>query len=240
MQFSDTTNRTGIIELLEDLTTTQSATDSSYPLATKVRDVNNAFSYYMSLAIKACGRWQVDDTNQTDYPIVTFDLVSGQDNYAFDRDGSTPTNQMIELHKLRIKDANGKWIDIEQIDRREFDINQFQDITGVPEYYDITSNGVIFYPTPNYNSDEGAELYVSRMPTRFTSSDTTKKAGIPEMFHEYLAIRPAYFYCLVNGLKQATGLGNEMLRIEANIKNYYAGRNRGERSVVTSEPIFSI
>ena len=240
MQYSDTSNRTGLVELLEDLTTTQSATDSSYPLATKTRDINNAFSYYMSLAIRACGRWQVDDTNQTDYPIVTFDLVSGQDNYAFDRDGSTPSNQMIELHKLRIKDANGKFFEPTQIDRREFDISQFQDITGVPEYYDITSNGIIFYPTPNYNSDEGAEMYVSRMPTRFTTSDTTKKAGIPEMFHEYLAIRPAYFYCLTNGLKQAVSLGNEMLRMEENIKHYYAERNKGERNIMSPEPINAI
>lgn len=240
MQYSDTTNRTGIVELLEDLTTTQSATDSSYPLATKTRDINNAFSNFMSLAIRACGRWQVDDSNQTDYPIVTFDIVSGQDNYAFDRDGSSPSNQMIELHKLRIKDVNGKWTDIEQIDRREFDINQFQDITGTPEYYDITSNGVIFYPTPNYNSDEGAELYVSRMPTRFTTSDTTKKAGIPEMFHEYLAVRPAYYYCLKEGLKQANGLGTEMLRMEENIKHFYAERNKGERNVITTEEINSI
>lgn len=240
MQYSDTANRTGIVELLEDLTTTQSATTSSYPLATKTRDINNAFSNFISIAIRACGRWQVDDTNQTDFPIVTFDLVSGQDNYAFDRDGSTPSNQILELHKLRIKNSSGRWFEPTQIDRREFDISQFQDVTGTPEFYDITSNGIIFYPTPNYNSDEGAELYVSRMPTRFTTSDTTKKAGIPEMFHEYLAIRPAYFYCLANGLKQATGLGNEMFRMEENIKHYYSERNKGESNIITSEPINSI
>ncbi len=97
-------------------------------------------------------------------------------------------------------------------------ISQFQDVTGVPMYHDVTANAIILYPTPNYNSDEGGEMYVSRMPTRFTTSDTTKKAGIPEMFHEYLAIRPAYFYCLANGLKQVTGIGNEMLRMEEKIK----------------------
>lgn len=238
MQFSDTTNRTGLIELLEDLTTTQSATTSSYPIKTKTRDINNAYANFMSLAIRACGRWQVDDTNQTDYPIVTFSLVSGQDNYAFNLDENS--NQILELHKLRIKDANGKWTDVEQIDRREFDINQYQDITGTPEYYDITSNGIIFYPTPNYNSTNGGELYVSRTPSYFISTDTTKKPGIPDMFHEYLVFRAAYYFCLANGLKQSTGLGNEMLRMEENIKHYYAERNKGERNILTPEYINSL
>ena len=240
MQFSDTSNRTGLVELLEDLTTTQSATSSSYPLATKTRDINNAFSNFISIAIRACGMWQIDDTNQTDFPIVTFDIVSGQDNYAFDRDGSTPTNQILELHKLRVKDTNGKWFETEQIDRASFDISQFQDVTGVPMYHDVTANAIILYPTPNYNSDEGGEMYVSRMPTRFTTSDTTKKAGVPEMFHEYLAIRPAYFYSLANGLKQVTGIGNEMLRMEEKIKSYYTSRNKDQRNVLTSQPIFNI
>lgn len=238
MQFSDTTNRTGIVELLEDLTTTQSASTSSYPLTTKTRDINNAFSTFMSLAIEACGKWQVDDANQTDYPIVYFSLVSGQDNYAFNFDEDN--NQILQVSKLRIKDANGKWFETTPIDRAEFDISQFQDVTGVPEYHDLTSNGVIFYPTPNYNSSSGGELFVSRTPSYFESTDTTKKPGIPNFFHEYLAIRPAYFYSLANGLKQATGLGNEMLRMEGAIKKYYAGRNKDQRNIFTAVPIFSI
>lgn len=238
MPFSDTTNRTGLIELLEDLTTTQSATTSSYPLATKTRDINNAYSQFMSLAIESCGKWQIDDTNQTDYPIIFFDIVSGQDNYAFNLDENS--NQILQISKLRIKDTNGKWFETTQIDRTDFDISQYQDVTGTPEYHDITSNGIIFYPTPNYNSTDGGELFVSRTPSYFASSDTTKKAGIPYFFHEYLAFRSAYFYCLANGLKQATGLGNEMLRIEGSIKKYYANRNKDSRNIFTAEPINSI
>lgn len=238
MVFSNTTTRGGIVEMLEDYTSTQSATTSSYPLATKTRDINNAFANFMSIAIKSCGKWQVDDTNQTDYPIVTFDLVSGQDNYAFNLDENS--NQILELHKVRTKDASGQWFETEQIDRREFDISQFQNVTGVPQYHDVTSNGIIYYPTPNYSSTGGGELYVSRTPSYFTSTDTTKKPGIPDMFHEYLAIRPAYFYSLVNGLKQATGLGNEMLRMEKSIEKYYSERNTDQRNILTTIPVFSI
>jgi len=224
--------------MLEDYTSTQSATTSSYPLATKTRDINNAYANFMSIAISSCGKWQMDDTNQTDYPIVYFSLVANQDNYAFNLDESG--NQILQLGKARIKDANGLWFETEQIDRTEFDISQFQNITGVPQYHDVTSNGIIFYPTPNYSSTNGGELYVSRTPVYFESTDTTDKPGIPDMFHEYLVIRPAYFYSLVNGLKQAVGLGNEMLKMEAKIKNYYAGRNKDYTNIITPNPIFSI
>lgn len=229
MVFSDTTNRTGIIETLEDYTNTQSSTDSSYPLATKTRDVNNAYARFMSIAVMSSGRWQADDTNQTDYPILTFDIVSGQDNYAFTTDGSTPSNQILDLHKFRIKDSSGTWIDLEPIDRVVDDINKYQNITGIPEAYDMTSNGIILFPTPSYNSDEGAEIYVSRTPSYFLSTDTTKKPGIPDMFHEYLAIRPAYFWHMVKNPEKAAAYERQMLALEKDIKAYYSRRPRYEK-----------
>lgn len=229
MQFSDTTNRTGIVEALEDFTNTQSSTTASYPLKTKTRDINNAFAHFMMLAIRSSGRWQVDDTNQTDYPIITFDIVSGQDNYAFTTDGSTPANQILDLHQFRIKNTSGNWINIRPIDRAVDDINAYQGLTGTPEAYDLTSNGIILFPTPNYNSDEGAEMYVSRTPSYFLSTDTTKKPGIPDMFHEYLVIRPAYFYSLAKGLPRARDYKAEMDILEREIQAYYGRRPRYEK-----------
>lgn len=229
MQFSDTTNRTGLIEALEDYTNTQSSTTASYPIKTKTRDINNAFAHFMMLAIRSSGRWQVDDTNQTDYPIITFDLVSGQDNYAFTNDGSTPSNQILDLHQFRIKNSSGTWINLRPIDRAVDDINSYQGLSGTPEVYDLTSNGIILFPTPNYNSDEGAEMYVSRTPSYFASTDTTKKPGIPDMFHEYLVIRPAYFYSLAKGLDRARDYKLEMETLEREIQAYYGRRPRYEK-----------
>lgn len=83
MVYSNTTDRTGIIELLEDLTSTQSATTSSYPLKTKTRDINLAFDDYQNIVKNASGTWQMDDSNHTKYPNVKFNLVSGQQDYSF-------------------------------------------------------------------------------------------------------------------------------------------------------------
>jgi len=240
LPFSNTTDRTGIIELLEDLTTTQSATTSSYPLKTKTRDINNAYAWFMMLAIKYSGRWQVDDTSHTDYPIITFNLVADQDNYAFTDDGATPANQILDFYNVRIKDSNSKWLNLKPIDRVEdaLLINEYDNgATGTPIKYDMTSNGIIFYPTPSYSLTNGVELYVARTPVYFLSTDTTKEAGIPDMFHEYLALKPAYRYAFSNGLKQVNNLKAELLDMESGIKSYYSRRRRNEVNVITPQNI---
>ena len=74
----------------------------------------------------------------------------------------------------------------------------------------------------------------------FLSTDTTKKPGIPDMFHEYLALRPAYFYALQKGLSQATALGNQLIEYEGSdrlgitgkIGDYYANRSKDIKTAI--------
>lgn len=241
IQFSDTTNKTGLVETLARYTGTQTATTSSYTLAEKTLDINNAYVHFISLASRAAGKQQIDDTNNTTLPLLLSNMVSGTANYSFKVDEASPTNQVLELQKLRIKDANGKWTDfLTQIDKNETDVSQYQDITGTPEYYDLIGDNVVFYPTPNYNSTDGIEFTVTRTPIYFTTSDTTKKPGIPDMFHLYLVIRPAYFYCEMKGLPQTVAYRDDMLRMEQEIKHYYSNRNITNQNIITPMQINSI
>lgn len=229
MDFSNPTDRNGIIEFIEKYTKTQSVTSSSYPLKVKTQDVNDSFSKFAMIAIQNSGRMQWDDTNQADYPVITFDLISGQDNYAYTVDGATPANQILDLHQVRIKDSSGNWKLLTPIDRQTTDISQYQNVTGTPTTYDVNANGIIFYPTPNYNSTGGGEITVSRTPSYFLSTDTTKQAGIPKVFHPYLYLRPSYLYCVVNNLPQAKALAVEVAAMEKAIADYYSKRVRIER-----------
>jgi len=228
-RFSNTTDRDGIIELIERGTNTQSITSSSYPLKVKTNDVNEALGHFFLLAIKAGGRFQVDDTNQVDLPVITTDVVASQPNYTFLVDNSTPSNQVLEIKKVRIKDSNGKWKNLTQIDRETFDINVYQDVTGTPEYYDLFGNSILVYPVANYASDEGLEMFIARTPSYFVSTDTTKQAGIPQTFHPYLHLRPSYMYAMIKGLSQAVGLREEVEKMEKHIESYYTKRNKAER-----------
>ena len=237
MQFSDTTNRTGIIELIEDNTGTQSSTTSSYTLKTKTRDVNNAYANYFLIGGQTDGRWQLDDTNHTKYPIITTALTANQPDYTFTVDEQS--NQILDIYRVEILDTTGHGVELTPID--QFDIQgqaltEFMRDAATPLFYDKTANGIILYPKPNYTNSAGLKIYYNRTPDYFVSTDTTKKPGIPDMFHEYLALRPSYQYCLRKGLPQTDSLRNDMVAMEDAIKLYYSNRSKDEVKEMSAAP----
>lgn len=235
MIFSDTTNRTGVVQLLEDLTTTQSAASSSYPLSVKTRDINNAYAEYFLLAVQSSGSWLADDTNQTDYPIITANLVANQQDYTFTVDGSVTPNQILDIYRVEIKDASGNWVLIKSYDENDETTALSQQATqsGTPTRYSKTANGIFLDSKPSYASTGGLKIWFARTPSYFLSTDTTKKPGIPDVFHRYLAIHPAYFYCLQKGLPQSVAYFNEKTKLEKQIETYYSQRNKDEKPRLT-------
>lgn len=222
---------TEILTQIQELTNTQNSTTSSYPTVSKTRDINNALNKFMLLAIASEGKWQVDDTNQTDYPIITGNLVSSQQDYSFTVDGDG--NQILDIYRVEIKDSTGtknmQLIPIDQSELTGIALTEFMKTAGTPQYYDKTANGLFLYPAPNYNSTNGLKIYCNRSPVYFTAGDVstgTKKAGIPWQFHEYLAIRPSYYYCLQKQLPQAKNLYGELLNFEDMIGDYYSKRSK--------------
>ena len=222
-----------IMTQISELTNTQNNTTSSYTTVSKTRDVNNAFNKFMLLAIQSEGKWQVDDTNQTDYPIIKGDLVADQQDYSFTVDGSATPNQILDIYRVEVLDSTGTvWLELQPIDQSELKgvaLGEFMKTSATPQYYDKSANGLFFYPAPSYASTNGLKIWVNRSPVYFTAGDVstgTKKAGIPWQFHEYLAIRPSYYYCLQKGLKQAKNLFEEMRNFEDLIGDYYSKRSK--------------
>lgn len=233
MVFSNTTDRTGIVELLEDLTNTQSSSTSSYPLKTKTRDINNAFANYNMIAQKSSGAWEADDTNQVDYPIITTNLVAGQQDYSFTVDEQG--NQILDIYRVELANQDGifsQLIPLDEVDMKGVSLTEFMKTQGTAIFYRKTANGIFLYAPTSYNYTNGLKIYYARTPTYFLSTDTTKKPGIPDMFHEYLAMRPAYFYALKTGQPTAQAYGNEMLALEDRIGDYYANRSRDTKTQV--------
>lgn len=236
LQFSDTSNRKGIVQAIERATSTQSTSTSAYPIKDKTVDVNFALSNFFILANEAAGRWNpADDTNQVDYPIVFADVVSGQQDYVFTVDEQG--NQILDIYKIRIKDSGGIWHTLNQLDLQSEDDDYLNSTTqtGTPTGFRLTANGIMLSDIPNYNSTDGMELYVNRTASYFVSTDTTKVAGIPDIFQEYLVLRPSYFYCLSKGLPMAVSYRIALYGpdgrsgMEMAIKNFYSKRNKVEK-----------
>lgn len=239
LQFSDITNKKGIVETIDRNCKSSSV---SYPLTEKAADVNLALDKAFSLIFPASGRWQFDDSNHTKYPTITTPLVANQRDYSFTTDEQG--NLILDIYRVMIKNESGIYYEIypvdTQSDRGVESLYDGQNIAGTPYRYDKTANGIFLDPVSSYSVAAGVKVFINREGSYFTSTDTVKQPGFAGIFHEYLALRPSYFYAMRNGLKNANALQAEMLQMEKDMKKYYRDRARDEQYVITSEPINSI
>jgi len=212
---------------------------TSYPLATKVLDINVALDDAIDIAIRSCGIGQYDDTNFTDYPIITTDLTSGQRDYSYTTDEDS--NLVLDVYKVMVMNTTGVYQEIPQVDMQlDRNMESFydgQNITGQPTQYDITGNGIIFDIIPNYTQVNGIKMFINREGSYFTVSDTTKKPGIDGRLHEYLVVSPACKYAQRNRLDNKDELYNRKILLEKKISEVYSKKSRGNRNILQKKPI---
>lgn len=240
IQFSDTTNKQGIVQVIRRRTGTNTATGGSYPIEDITLDVNMALANFFILANKVAGKRQpVDDTNHEDFPIVYADITSGQQdvNLTLDENG----NQILDIYKVVMTLPTGEKVVLRQVDINDDDSVVTDTTTGIPSSYDLTAEGIFLHQIPNFTLVDALEIWVNRAGSYFVPGDTTKRAGIPEIFSEYLTLRPSYFYCLEKGKEQATSYGIALYGrdgrsgMEGAIKAYYSQRNRDMPTLITPE-----
>lgn len=228
---------TQLLDLIDDNVKSNS---TSYSTADKTRDINLALDRVFSIIFEVGGTWQFDDSNHTDYAIITTNIVSGQRDYPFTTDEQG--NLILEIHKVFVADSTGLFREMMTTDvpsGAPANYYDGQNTTGQPNSYDKTANGIFLDPIPDYNRTGGLKVYISREGSYFTTSDTTKKAGFAGLFHEYLALRPSYQYAYRNSLPNMNLLKQEMLEMEEAIKNYYKSREKDVKKTlrtITNNP----
>lgn len=200
---------------------------TSYPLADKVYDINLALDEAISEAIKAAGIGQMDDTNHTNFPFITTNLVSGQRDYSFLTDGSG--NLILDLFSVLRMSPQGVYEKIPQVDLQSQDRPSFydgQNQTGTPSTYDRTGNTIIFDVIPDYSQDDGVQMFIDREGSHFTISDTSKMPGLDGRVHEFLVVQPAWKHASRNDLSGADKLKERMIALKAEIRRIYAGKDK--------------
>ena len=221
LQFNDTSTMLGLCQETDSICNTDS---TNYIIADKVRRANIALGDFADIALAADNRWQFDDSNNTDMPIGTTDLVSGQTDYSFDSD-------MLKILKVECKDSAGNWIELVPIDRSDVTtpLIETYKTAGIPEYYDKFASSLFLYPAASYASDDGLRVSYQRDMNLFTASDTTKQAGIPSIFHKYIALKMAEPYLRDNAKANYVAVRNEILDYETNkIPEFYSKRDKDE------------
>lgn len=237
LQFYDSTNKSGIVDLIYSNT---GADIIKYPLKEVTRDINLALDMAWSIILQASGEWQLDDSNQTDYPIITTSLISGRRDYSFTTDSSG--NLILDIYRVMCSSEDGTFYDLKKIDQQNssnFDsmgMVDGQNKTGNPSAYDKTANAIFLDMIPNYNKAGGLKVFINREATRFLTTDTTKKPGFAGIFHEYLALRPSYQFACRKGLKNESSLREQVVLMEQKMEEYYGQRNKDERPVFKTKP----
>jgi hypothetical protein len=264
--FSDAANNAGIVELIDETLKTDAV---SYPIAAKVRDINLALDRALQIIFQSAGTWNFDDSNHTTHPIISTDLIAGQRDYSFvtDQEGSL----ILDFYKVFAADQNGHFYELKLRDVQSESANDsysgnsipviaddIQGFTsgvntpGSPSQYDMTGNSIFIDPVSSYNMRlvqegvAGLKAYINRESTYFNVGDTSKKPGIAGIFHEYLALRPAWKYAQRNNNPVAggtlrggykTGLYADVFQMEADMAAYYAQRERDGHAGLKMKPI---
>ncbi len=208
-----------------------------------VAQANLGLDDFTVLALTAGGTFQYDDVNHVDgdgdpdYPIVTADLVQGQQDYPIYEDGNG--NMLLEFFKVMVANEDGTFVELTPRDMQSERCIPGGFLSGAtaqgrPTQYDKSYNGIFFDVPPSYSRTGGIKALVNRTSSYFTTADTSKKPGIPGTFHRYIVLKMAIAYGRRKTLKHLADLRAELAGMETDIKAHYARRARDERKRITT------
>lgn len=238
----DPTTKKGLVQ---DAYYEVKANTVSYPIADVVRNANNGLDTVVTLILGADGKWQFDDTNATDLPIGSTDIISGQQDYSFDE-------EYLVIKSIEISDQYGNWrrlIPLDNDDLLKTQALSALDLqSGNPTHYDKMGESIILYPIPNYNLrlDEegtaGIRAYFQRKISYFEITDTDKEPGFAKHLHKYISLCIQKGYAKANGLPKLAQIEKEMMVFEGNkhlggtdpgaIASFYSYRELDRRPII--------
>jgi hypothetical protein len=231
--FSDTENLNGILQLIEEKLGFDYGfiTGNSRRLKQWTAKVNLTHDDLIARAIKAGGTWQMDDSNHEDFPFIRTNLVQNQRDYTFTRDEQG--NLVLDIYRVMIAQPNGVFKELNPVDMQTAKsettgLIDGQNLTGVPNDYDKTGNGILLDRIPNYSYTLGVKVFINREGSYFTTADTDKYPGVDGRVHEYYVVNPCMKYALDKGLKTVKGLQIQNLALEEKIEQIYSVRHRDE------------
>lgn len=245
IQFNDTTTLNGLAQFYAEeigMSNPVDLTGNTDKMKKFTARVNNALDRYFRLAIEASGRWQLDDSNHTDYPIIKGNITAGRRDYKFLTDETG--NAILDIYKVFIKNTtSGRYEEIYPTDVQSQSGNESftdgENTQGHAYRYDKTANGIFLDLVPNESVTKGLKVYINRSPSYFTYTDTTKKPGFP-YYQEYFYLRPAYEYARINNLANLPRLEAEILKLEGDptrgivglIARAYGAREKDDNNFV--------
>ncbi len=241
ISFSDTTNKDGLIQFVEDTLGFPDGYISGDTTRLKqwTGKLNLALDKAFHVFFSADGRWQFDDSNHTKNPFIFTDLTINQTNYNFTTDEQS--NLILDIHSVYAKTSStNPYYLLEPIDIQSGGDSSLTDglnRTGWPGCYDKTGNLLKLDYLPPATVTNGLKIFINREGSYFATSDTTKAAGFAGLYHEYLVLEACYRYARANNLANRESLKRDLNEMKVDIVDYQSRRARDERNILIPEPI---
>ena len=218
--------------LVQDIYRQVNANSATYPIKDLTRDANMGLRKVVSIILGSDGPWEWDDKNNTTLPIGTAQLNTGQKDYSFAAD-------YLVLQKIEVTDSNGNTTGLLPFTEDNLaegeSLTDFQNVNGVPRFYDKRGESVMLYPAPNYTLAGGLKAYFQRNANFFVSTDTSKEPGFGEHLHEFISLYCQYRY-LTSKEKQgrAEAVKRDLLEKERDIEAFYSYREQDTKRRITN------
>src|SRR3990167_5957824 len=216
----------------------------SYPAATLLRRVNSSLETLVGKIINADGNWQYDDTNYTDLPVGTGNLVSGQSSYSF-------SAEYLDILEVMILTTGGIYQRITPFDPSELGMS-FDDWVGsatgtppngFPQYYDKLGDSIRLDRSPTATHatlTNGLKVRFKRTADLFTSAQVTtgtKVPGIASPYHQLIAYMAAIPYCMSYKKDRVALYEKKVVEMTRDMILHYSKREKDVRKIMTPKRI---
>jgi len=235
-------NKVGIVQDIEfwtGLGRTTISGDTTNLLPEFTGRINSWYHKVVSMILAAQDESDFDDGNQTDFPILSTNLVANQPDYSIPL-----TEKVIKIKRAEITYDGSTWsrlapLDINETNSPTDTVSIGNDFETSQPFYDFQYGSIFLYPIPEANVTGGLKLWVTREVMEYSGDASpatgevgnTDEPGFEEAFHRMLSLGPALDWLLVKQPKNTnliSSIKEELATLEARLKEHY-GRKLTDR-----------
>lgn len=194
--------------------------------------INKYYDQLHSIILESQDEWDFDDSNLTDLPIATTDIITNVGNYAL-------PSTIYKLNKLEVNYGSG-FVKVNPLDLNETGLSEDEVLSRATvenPFYRVFGQTIKLYPTPTSSVTGGLQLYYDREVAEFTSAEVTtgtKKPGLDRLWHDYLSLGASVDAGLKYTLSNLSSLETKLQDMEVRIRKYYGDKNINRKYQVTN------